>query len=474
MLRRTLTMSAAIAALGLTAAVAQDAAPQSGETRPATNANTVDPTLPATVSSMDGQASSTSAASPVASTAGSDPHAGHGSMSSSPMSGSSSTMSGSTTTEGQTYGSGTTGYASATGGADPAVGGGGGAMRLSAVDVSGAVIAAAPVAVAPKTDLDASKYVMKAAASDLYEIESSRVALERSQSGAVRRYAQTMIDHHTMTSQQLTATVRNMPAPQLEPHQRDMIADLRAAPAEMFDRMYVNQQLASHMNALSVHGGYMKAGDEAALRQLATQATPVVASHLETVWNMSDMPQNLAAARDDSTRLAQAGGQSYRGYTVYGPNARTEVSASADMGGAAYGTAAPSNAANGWSTPSTSATGSGSSTSATYGSPDAVSNATATPSATVGQSLSDPSTAVPGQTGAATGVNAGARNYQLDTGNSQSDVVNGGTLPNDRTGMGGAATRLGPTSPMNGTAGANVPDSDTSSGEDDPNEEPTP
>lgn len=304
MLRKVLIVGAAAAALSAPHVLAQSASPAAaGETRPATHANPLPPTLPADSTAMDGQASSTSA-SPTYTVQDGGARVGD------------------LATGGRVYDSGTTGYAVESGGADVAMG-----MRaLPAVGVAGGLVVAAPVTVAPKV-VPAADYVKKAAAGDLFEIESSKVALERSQNGAVRRFAQMMIDHHAMTTRELASTVRNAPAPQLEQHQRDMIAALRAAPADQFDAAYVRQQLGAHMNALSLHGGYMAAGDEAALRQVAQQAAPIVASHLETAWNMSELPRTLAQEKAGNAALADAGagGTRYRGYTVYGPNARSEA-----------------------------------------------------------------------------------------------------------------------------------------------------
>jgi putative membrane protein len=420
MLRKFLLVGAAMSALTMTPAFAQEALQP--ETRQAPPSAAAAPTpLPMTDSATDGEASSTSAAPTWSNQPGPSGQAAVGGPSTGAFDMNSSDQAGAP------MGIGTT---------------------QTAVDASGAVIAAAPIAVAPKTDLDARTFAMKAAAGDLFEIESSRVALERSQSGAVRRYAQMMIDHHAMTSQQLMRTVRDLPAPRMEEHQRDMVAKLRAAPADQFDATYMRQQLASHMSALSLHGGYLKAGDEPALRRLAGQATPIVASHLEQAWTMTDMPRNLAAARGDTTALAQAsgGGRTYRGYTVYGPNARPEVSAGVSG-------SLPDRAVN----PPADA--------------DAMSNSTAVPGATVARSsVVEGSTAVPGQDGTTYG--AGARSHRWQT--MPSDAVVGTTVPNDRTGMGDAATRLGPTSPMNGTAGANTDAGTGDSAEEDAKEQPTP
>jgi putative membrane protein len=54
----------------------------------------------------------------------------------------------------------------------------------------------------------AMPYVAKAAASDLFEIQSSQIALQKAQNPNVRQFAQMLITHHTGTTQTLTAAAR--------------------------------------------------------------------------------------------------------------------------------------------------------------------------------------------------------------------------------------------------------------------------
>ena len=51
-------------------------------------------------------------------------------------------------------------------------------------------------------------YVEMAAASDMFEIQSSQLARSRAQNPAIREFAQMMIDHHTQTTQQLRAAAQ--------------------------------------------------------------------------------------------------------------------------------------------------------------------------------------------------------------------------------------------------------------------------
>jgi putative membrane protein len=127
-------------------------------------------------------------------------------------------------------------------------------------------------------------YVQMAAASDLYEIQSSQLATSRAQSPEVRAFAQMLIEHHTSTTQQLTAAAAaagSPPSPTLMPMQADMIAQLQGANGAEFDRIYLRQQVPAHQMALALHENYASNGDTASLRTVAAAAVPIVRQHLE-------------------------------------------------------------------------------------------------------------------------------------------------------------------------------------------------
>ena len=143
---------------------------------------------------------------------------------------------------------------------------------------------------AEATPEEAMPFVMKAGASDLYEIQSSQIALQKAQDADIRQFAQMMIDQHTKTTQQVTAAAQadglTPPAPQLEPQQAQMIAELQRLSGAAFDRAYVRQQRMAHEMALALHGNYAERGDRPALRQAAASAVPIVRQHLERVRAM--------------------------------------------------------------------------------------------------------------------------------------------------------------------------------------------
>lgn len=127
-------------------------------------------------------------------------------------------------------------------------------------------------------------YLFHAGAGDVFEITSSMVAIQKSQNPQVRAFASMLIDHHTQTTNQTLATAKGAgvmpPPPELSPMQKDMIGQLMAANGAAFDRLYLQQQVPAHQQALSINGGYARSGDVPALRQNAQSAVPIIQSHL--------------------------------------------------------------------------------------------------------------------------------------------------------------------------------------------------
>jgi putative membrane protein len=144
---------------------------------------------------------------------------------------------------------------------------------------------------ADATPTDAAGYVAMAGSSDMYEIESSRLALQRAATPAVKQFAQMMIDHHTMTTQQVMQSAQaagmTPPPPSLLPPQRAMLDELQPATGADFERMYLRQQRVAHSMALALHQNYARTGDTAQLRQAASSAVPIIQRHIDELQRLS-------------------------------------------------------------------------------------------------------------------------------------------------------------------------------------------
>ncbi len=144
-------------------------------------------------------------------------------------------------------------------------------------------------AMAPPTT--AAAYVAASASGDQFEIQSSQLALQTSQSPDVRAFAQMMVADHTATSAELArlASVNRLAAPPatLASHHAQMLADLRAATPGGFDAAYLRHQTSAHQEALDLHRTFAQGGDRAPLRTFAAATAPKVEAHLQRVQSMA-------------------------------------------------------------------------------------------------------------------------------------------------------------------------------------------
>jgi putative membrane protein len=135
-------------------------------------------------------------------------------------------------------------------------------------------------------------FAKAAAESDMYEIAAGKLALQRSKSADIKKFAQMMIDAHTMTTNQLKplAMKANVQLPtMLDDRRKGMMDNLTGASDADFDGRYLNQQTNAHQEALILFRGYAKDGDNADVKQFAAATVPVIEMHL-----------NMAKALDKS------------------------------------------------------------------------------------------------------------------------------------------------------------------------------
>lgn len=133
--------------------------------------------------------------------------------------------------------------------------------------------------------LTAQEFVQKASMSNMFEIESSKLALERAQKPETRQFAQMMIRDHTQAGNDLKAAVEDaklgtalMAATLDEDHQEKM-DKLRDKSAEDFDAAYMEMQEDAHDDAVGLFERYAENGDQPRLKQFASKTLPVLRQH---------------------------------------------------------------------------------------------------------------------------------------------------------------------------------------------------
>ena len=134
-------------------------------------------------------------------------------------------------------------------------------------------------------------FVKAAAISDLFEIQSSKLALKKKAAGE-KTFAEHMIHDHSMTTAQLKRMVKSgrvkaeLPAKLDDQHQQ-MLDQLRSDNRASFDKDYDQMQLRGHQQAVAMFEAYAKNGDNPALKHWASQTLPKLQDHLAMAEKLS-------------------------------------------------------------------------------------------------------------------------------------------------------------------------------------------
>jgi putative membrane protein len=134
----------------------------------------------------------------------------------------------------------------------------------------------------------AQDFVTKATIANKFEIDSSNIALKKSQNSDVKSFAQMMVDDHTKTGDKLKGILDSTdssikPADELDDKHQKLIDKLNAASGKDFDNKYISMQTDAHKEAVSLFGDYAKKGDDPKLKDFAGETLPALQEHLKHV-----------------------------------------------------------------------------------------------------------------------------------------------------------------------------------------------
>lgn len=138
--------------------------------------------------------------------------------------------------------------------------------------------------------LPAKTYVMKAGASDMFEIESSKLVQNSSDPKVASFASMMMTDHMKSTDDVKAAAMADglTPAPpMMTPKQKAMIDSLKATTGTKRDLLYKKDQIVAHQETLMFQKEYAMSGDKPNLKAAAGTIVPVVESHLAMVKEMT-------------------------------------------------------------------------------------------------------------------------------------------------------------------------------------------
>jgi putative membrane protein len=144
--------------------------------------------------------------------------------------------------------------------------------------------------VAPTT----ADFVKEVAISDMFEIESNKLA-EQKGNAQEKLFAQQMVTDHTKTSTDLKGLVgggkveAELPTVIDSSHQ-SKLDKLKGASGKDFSSDFNSYQVSAHKDAVSLFERYAKSGDNAELRDWAGKTLPTLRHHLEMAQELGKAP----------------------------------------------------------------------------------------------------------------------------------------------------------------------------------------
>lgn len=140
--------------------------------------------------------------------------------------------------------------------------------------------------VAPKTE----DFILQASASDVFEIESSKLALQKGDD-ATKAFAQQMITDHEKTTAELKALltsgkVQGNPVTALTDDHKEEVDDLAKLEGAEFNEEYIDDQVEAHEDAVDLFKRYGQEGENADLKAWAAKTLPALEHHYKMAQDL--------------------------------------------------------------------------------------------------------------------------------------------------------------------------------------------
>jgi putative membrane protein len=161
-------------------------------------------------------------------------------------------------------------------------------MKTTLVDAANGVLFASALFAAIPSFAHAQStedFVKKVVISDMFEIQSSQLALTKQPDADTKPFAESMISDDRKTSSELKALVdagqvkTTLPAALDSEHQK-ILDELKAKDGKEFDRHYDQIQLTAHREAVALFDASSKDGESPALKRWAATTLPHLKEHL--------------------------------------------------------------------------------------------------------------------------------------------------------------------------------------------------
>lgn len=142
-------------------------------------------------------------------------------------------------------------------------------------------------------------FVKNALQGGIAEVQLGQLTLQKSSNDQVKQFAQKMIDDHTRLGDQMKPVAQQVGvAVPTEPSKKDKqtMAKLQALSGPAYDQAYIKDMVKDHKKDLSDFQMEASSGQDAAVKDAATQGSQIISQHLQMAQQLAkDQNVNLAS-----------------------------------------------------------------------------------------------------------------------------------------------------------------------------------
>jgi putative membrane protein len=144
--------------------------------------------------------------------------------------------------------------------------------------------------------LTSQEFMQRAAASDVFEIQTGQMATQEAQTQEVQQFGQQLVADHTQSSTMLRnlADQKNIALPDSMNQEQMVIRNnLRNQSGVAFDREFINAQVQAHEEAVDLYEQATREVTDQDVRGFAQQVLPKLQQHLDLARQLKTMTDQL-------------------------------------------------------------------------------------------------------------------------------------------------------------------------------------
>lgn len=153
-----------------------------------------------------------------------------------------------------------------------------------------------------KVSKNAQTFVTKAAQGGMLEVQSSKLAVEKSKRDDVKSFAQKMVTDHSKANADLESLAQRIGATvpdKLDKQHQAEMEKLQKVDEGGFDQAYIGVQVSAHKDAVALFQNYAKSGDQPDLKQFAEKTLPTLQEHQKMAQDL--MKQSATTGSSSGT-----------------------------------------------------------------------------------------------------------------------------------------------------------------------------